>query len=140
MENVAILRRVSVVSARERVLHLTPYPCSYGRHHRMKRAVLALLVAVAASPAPTAHAEAGGPVSTSDYAPVGQPLIDFSDTVRGTARLSLRVERGLFTVSDNGHLRTFKRKYLYTLTNTAFSDGLWLDQLAPSTCGAAYLA
>jgi uncharacterized repeat protein (TIGR01451 family) len=106
----------------------------------MKRAVLALLVAVAASPAPMAHAEAGGPVSTSDYAPVGQPLFDFSDRERGMARLSLRVERGLFTVSGDGHLRTFKRKYLYTLTNAASLDGFWLDRLAPSTCGSAYLA
>lgn len=105
----------------------------------MKRAVLALLVVIAAAPAAVAHAEAEGPYLI-DYAPVGSPLTDFSDVARGTARLSLRIEGGLFTASSGGRLRTFKRKYIYTLGSSVISGGLWLDQIAPSTCGSAYLA
>jgi uncharacterized repeat protein (TIGR01451 family) len=106
----------------------------------MKRAVLALLVAIAASPAAVAPAEAAGPAYPIEYSTVVQPLTDFSDVARGTVRLSLRVEDGLFAVSSGGRLRTFKRRYSYRLGSSALSGGLWLNQFAPSTCGSSYLA
>jgi uncharacterized repeat protein (TIGR01451 family) len=84
----------------------------------------------------------GAAAAATDYLPRMATLTDFFGSSWGAASVKLRVESGIFTLKSPGRLRTYPRKYTYTVGNLDFWGGheLVIDRFRPSTCGLRYLA